>query len=78
MGKIDEKKEYIGLLKSYINVIVAFILAIGAGVSKMYLSNDINILFWFGISIIFLSAILFILIARKTHNEIKKLRDIKD
>lgn len=46
MSKIDEKKEYIGLLKSYMNIIVAFILAIGAGISKIYLSNDIGILFY--------------------------------
>ena len=78
MSKIDEKKEYIGILKSYLNIIVAFILAIGAGISKIYISNDINILFWLGICIIFLSAILFLLIAKKTHGEIKKLRDLKD
>jgi len=78
MGKIDEKKEYIGILKSYLNVIVAFILAIGTGISKIYLSGDINILFWFGICLIFISSILFILIARKAHKEIKKLKDLKD
>ena len=78
MGKIDEKKEYIGILKSYLNVIVAFILAIGTGISKIYLSGDINILFWFGIGLIFISSILFILIAKKAHKEIKKLKDLKD
>ncbi len=78
MSKIDEKKEYIGLLKSYINVIVAFILAIGAGVSKMYISDDITMLFWIGIGFIFFFVILFGAVARKAHQEIKKLRDLKD
>jgi len=78
MSKIDEKKEYIGLLKSYINVIVAFILAIGAGVSKMYINNDISMLFWIGIGFIFFFLILFVFVARKAHHEIKKLRNLKD
>lgn len=78
MSKIDEKKEYIGLLKSYINVIVAFILAIGAGVSKMYISGDINVLFWVGVGFILFFVILFVAVAKKTHREIKLLRDLKD
>ena len=78
MSKIDEKKEYIGLLKSYINVIVAFILAIGAGISKMYISNDITILFWIGISFIVLFIILFVIVAKKALTEIKLLRNLKD
>jgi len=78
MSKIDEKKEYIGLLKSYINVIVAFILAIGAGVSKMYINNDISMLFWVGIGFILFFIILFGFVARKAHHEIKKLRNLKD
>ncbi len=78
MSKIDEKKEYIGLLKSYINVIVAFILAIGAGISKMYLSNDINILFWVGIGFIVLFMFSFMIIARKAHKEVKSLRNLKE
>ena len=78
MSKIDEKKEYIGILKSYINVIVAFILAIGAGVSRIYISGDINILFWVGIGFILFFFILFGIVAKKAHREIKLLRDLKD
>ena len=78
MSKMDEKKEYIGLLKSYINVIVAFILAIGAGVSKIYVSNDINILFWVGIVFILFFVFLFVIVAKKAHREIKLLRNLKD
>jgi len=78
MSKIDEKKEYIGLLKTYLGVIVAFILAIGAGVSRLYISANINILFWIGLCFLILSAILFILIARKAHVEVKSLRNLKD
>ena len=78
MSKIDEKKEYIGMLKAYLNIVIAFILAIGAGISKMYLNDKINLLFWIGVIFIFLFIILFIFISNKAHNEIKKLKDLKE
>jgi membrane protein YdbS with pleckstrin-like domain len=78
MGKIDEKKEYIGLLKSYLGIIVAFILSVGAGISKLYISQNINLLFWLGVLLLFFFIGLFIIIARKAHNEVKNLKDLKD
>ncbi|WP_188109986.1 hypothetical protein [Sulfurimonas hydrogeniphila] len=45
MAKIDEIKEHIGALKSYLNILVAIILTLGAGVSRLYVSNNITILF---------------------------------
>ena len=78
MSKLDEKKEYIGLLKTYLGIIVAFILAVGAGISKLYIANHINILFWIGLCLIFLSSFLFILIAKKAHEEVENLRDMKE
>ena len=76
MTKIDEKKEFIGLLKTYLSLLLAIILAVGAGISKLYIANHINILFWIGVSLVFICALLFILIAKKTHNEIKLLKDL--
>ncbi len=76
MAKIDEIKEHIGALKGYLNIIVAFILAIGAGISKLYLSNDINILFWIGIIFIIVSIAVFVILSKKIHQNIKKLKDL--
>jgi len=78
MSKVDEKKEFIGLLKNYMSITVAFILAIGAGISKLYLNGDINLLFWIGVLFIVGFVSIFALIARKTHKEVEKLRDLKD
>jgi membrane protein YdbS with pleckstrin-like domain len=78
MGKLDEKKEYIGILKSYLNIIIAFILAIGAGISKMYLNNNTSLLFWIGVLFIVCLMVIFIFIAKKAHKEIIVLRDLKD
>jgi membrane protein YdbS with pleckstrin-like domain len=76
MSKIDEAKEHIGALKTYLSIIVAVLLAIGAG-AKLYLDNNINPIFWVGIVILFVLILSFMLVARSMHNNIKKLRNLK-
>ena len=76
MAKIDEIKEHIGALRGYLNIVIAIILALGAGISKLYVSMQINILFWIGIILILLLLTVFIIIARVIHNNIKKLKDL--
>jgi len=76
MGKIDEKKEFIGALKFYLSVVVAVILAVGAGISKLYLSGNIGILFWSGFFIILVMFFLFAFFSKQMHKEIKDLKDL--
>ncbi len=76
MAKIDEIKEHIGALKSYLNILVAIILTLGAGVSRLYISNNITVLFWIGIILIVVLLVLFIIISRSIHLNIKKLKDL--
>ena len=71
MAKIDEVKEHIGALKSYLNIVMAIVLALGAGISKLYLSMQVNLLFWIGIVLILLLLIVFIIIAKAMHINIK-------
>ena len=73
MAKLDEIKEHIGALKSYLALLVAMLLGIGAGVSKLYLDSNFNTLFWIGGLIVFVCIILFVIIARAMHKNIKKL-----
>jgi len=75
MAKIDEIKEHIGALKGYMNIIVALIITVGAGVSKLYLANNISLLFWIGIVFIIISIIVFMILSKNIHNNIKKLKD---
>ena len=76
MAKIDELKEHIGALKSYLNIIVAIILTIGAGISKLYISKNTELLFWSGIVLIIILFVLFVLVSKSIHNSIKKLKDL--
>ena len=76
MAKIDEIKEHINTLRSYLSIITAIILAVGAGVSKLYISNNINLLFWIGIVFILFFIIIFALTSKAIHKNIKKLKDL--
>lgn len=76
MGKLDEIKEHIGALKTYLSIIVAIVLASGAGVAKLYDDNNVDLLFWLGIGVIVIAIAVFMLIARSMHNNIKKLKDL--
>ena len=78
MGKIDEKRELIGILKVYMSLTVAVIVAVGAGISKLYLNDQINDLFWLGLIFVLILSIVFAFIAYKAHKEIETLRDLRD
>ena len=58
------------------NIIVALILAMGAGISKLYLIGNINLLFWIGIIFAIVFIVLFTIIAKNIHINIKKLKDL--
>ncbi len=76
MAKIDELKEHIGALKNYLNIVVAIILTIGAGISKLYLANNVHILFWLGIILILILFVLFVILTQAIHKNIKKLKEL--
>ena len=77
MAKIDELKEEIGAIKTYLGFVVAFIITIGAGVSKLFLDNSSELLLILGVIGILIFAIIFAFLARVMHNKIKSLKDIK-
>jgi len=77
MAKIDEVKEEIGAIKTYLGFIVAFIISIGAGVSKLFLDNSSELLLTIGLIGIIVFTIIFAFLARMMHKKIKTLKDIK-
>ena len=76
MAKLDELKEHIGALKAYLNIIVAIILTVGAGISKLYLLENTSLLFWVGVVLILVLCMLFIIVSKSIHKSIKKLKDL--
>ena len=76
MGKIDEIKEHIGALITYLSIIIAVVLACGAGIAKLYDDGKIGLLFWLGIGVIIIAILAFILVSKSMHVNIKKLKDL--
>ena len=76
MAKIDEIKEEIGAIKTYLGFIIAFIITIGAGTAKIYLDNSSDLLLSLGILGIIFLALVFSLLAKVMHKKIKSLKDV--
>ncbi len=76
MGKIDKEKEYIGILKVYMGLLIALIISVVAGTAKLFNSNLIDVTFWLGIFSTMILSIIFLLLAKHTHKKIDKLEDI--
>ena len=77
MAKIDEIKEEIGAIKTYLGFIVAFIITIGAGTAKVFLDNSSELLLVLGVISILVFSIIFAFLARVMHNKIKSLKEIE-
>ena len=77
MAKIDEIKEEIGAIKTYLGFIVAFIITISAGTTKIYLEQSSELLFILGIIGIVFFAFIFAFLAKVMHRKIKSLRDVE-
>ena len=76
MAKIDEIKEEIGAIKTYLGFIVAFLITIGAGVAKLYIDDSAVYLQILGAVGLFLFSVIFAFLAKIMHKKIRALRDI--
>ena len=76
MAKIDEIKEEIGAIKTYLGFIIAFIITIGAGSMKVYIDASSDLLVILGIIGILFLALIFSFLANVMHKKIKSLKDI--
>ncbi len=76
MPKIDEIKSEIDFLKDIFKISVALIAAIVAGLSKLYLDESINILFYLGTIISILISIVLVIVFKKIRKHIKELGEL--
>jgi len=76
MAKIDEIKSHIDWLKDLFKILVAILVADIAGIAKLYIDENINILFYSGIVLIVLLSIWLAILAKKIERHIKELGDL--
>ena len=76
MAKLDEVKEYITTLRVYLGFLLAIILSVGTGLTKLYIAKSTGLLFYLGVFIIFIALLGFLKINKSLHKEIKRLKDL--
>jgi hypothetical protein len=76
MPKIDEVKSEIDWLKDLFKILVIVLVALVAGISKLYLDETVNILFYIGIVLGFGFTIWLAILAKKIKLHIKELGEI--
>ena len=76
MSKIDKAKEYIGAIKVYMGFILASLMGTAASTSKLYLSGNINAMFWIGTVGIVLFSAGFLLLMKHLHKKINDLEEL--
>ena len=76
MSKIDKAKEYIGAVKVYMGFMLASLMGTVASTSKLYLSDEINTMFWIGIIGILLLSVGFLLLMKHLHKKINDLEEL--
>jgi hypothetical protein len=76
MSKIEKLKEYISALRTYLAILGAMLLGLGAGLSKLVIDNQMGFLFWIGCILAIVFLFLFYLVAKAMHRDIEKLEDL--
>ncbi len=76
MAKIDEVKSHIDWLKDLFKVLVTILIADIAGISKLYIDVQINILFYAGIIFAIALSLWIAVISKKIERHIKELGDL--
>ncbi len=76
MAKLDEIKAHIDWLKELFKILVAILVADIAGISKLYVDGNINLLFYCGVVLVIVLSISASITSKKIEKHIKELGDL--
>ena len=76
MTKLDELKEKISFLSKLFFVIVGLVVLIISGLVSLYLSDNINEIFWIGIALLFILGGINLIVFLYIHKYIKEVGKI--
>lgn len=76
MSDLDRAKDSINNTRLYMSFIVTLVIAIGAGISSLYSSNKVNILFWIGSVLLIVVIAVFVVLAKRLHEKTDQLKDL--
>jgi len=73
MAQIDQIKEILNNLRLYFSITSVIFLTLAVGLIGMYKKDEINDLFWVGISTLFVIFVIFLIVILKIRNKTKKI-----
>ena len=76
MAKLDEIKAHIDWLKELFKILITILVADIAGISKLYLDGDINLLFYSGVVLVIVLSISASITSKKIEKHIKELGEL--
>ena len=76
MSKLDEIKAEIDFLKDLFKIATAILVAIIAGLSKLYLDDEIGLIFYLGVGLSFFISLVLLLVFKKIRTHIRGLRTL--
>ena len=76
MARLDEIKSEIDFLKDIFKISIALLVAIIAGLSKLYLDESINILFYLGTITSLVISVVPVIVFKKIKKHIKELGEL--
>ncbi len=76
MARIDEIKAHIDWLKDLFKILVTVLVAVIAGVSKLYLDHRIGLVFYSGIVLVVVFSFWIAIVAKKIEKHIKELGEL--
>ena len=72
---IDNTKEFIGFLRNKSNHLLAFIITMGAGISKLFIDGELSVWFWVGCVAVSFALFVYAFLAIIELQNINKLKE---
>ena len=76
MAKIDEVKETLNTLRTFLSLLSAFIIATAGALGTLFQRNEIDILFWLCAFLMLVFIFLCLIIGRKLHQKTKEIGEL--
>jgi len=76
MSKLDEVKEILNTLRVALSLSIGILIFVLGAIVKRYDANNIDLIFWTGIGILFSLLVLIVKIVRKLSSKTKEIRSL--
>jgi len=77
MAELDRARDFINNIRLYMTMCLALIISLGSGISKMYMSDNYEYIFFIGNILLLILLLVFAYLAKKLHQKTDELKDIK-